>query len=113
MTKRQLLKLWLLENRCPDCEARRFWPHVCEPGTADMHEVIYPRHGVPLHLQDYLWDKRNCILVCHHLHIPEGQTKSFNAKAIEYLAGIYGWPALVEYAARAPFIVKRALTTPT
>ena len=105
MTKRSDLKSGLERGRSLGlCEARKFWPHRCEGGL-DLHECLYLRNDVPPRKQDYLWDKHNCVLICHRVHMEAGQREDFNAAAVGYLIGKYSRANMQDYTLLAPFKV--------
>lgn len=106
VNKREVLKRTLLEERAFGyCEAKKFWPHDCEGGL-DLHEVILKRNDAPKGKQEYIFDARNCVLVCHRLHMEEGQTEQFNIAAVAYLHRFYPHDVMQEYLHAAPFKVK-------
>ena len=106
-TKRQDLKERLLRER-PFCGARKFRPHECAGGL-DMHEALYKRNDVPPELQGYLWDERNCVLICNWSHMQWGQRHDFNEVMADTLVEWYGRPAIEDYLFLAPFKIKTPL----
>ena len=107
MNAREKLKHNLLITRQGMCEAQYISPHACEGGLG-MHEVLYKRNDVPKRQQDYLWEERNCVLLCHWAHMEWGQETDFNRRLALRLLARYGHEAMREYLMMAPFKVKTA-----
>jgi len=104
---REKLKHNLLITRQGMCEAQYISPHACEGGLG-MYEVLYKRNDVPKRQQDYLWEERNCVLLCHKAHTEWGQETDFNRRLALRLLARYGQEAMREYLMMAPFKVKTA-----
>jgi len=106
VTKREALKRARLEGRALGyCEAKKFWAHRCEGGL-DLHEVLLKRNDMPLKKQEYLADPRNCVLICHKVHMEEGQTTAFNEAAVGYLHRFFLHGNMQRFLDEAPLKVK-------